>query len=248
MQTTALELPLDEISGPLRAEEALVIELLIRAHVPEWDDEIDYTSIRRLSAESTDDPLKHRYADNVWRGRSSDAATEYMLSLEYCDQPERHMALQTTVNSGLAVQELFRHDKELERGDRDLAVACVVVYDGNRPWNDPKHMRDLFRHSNPGSFRVIWSRPKKAPPPTPLDLPQMLLGLAGVSTVAEMRDELQVLGRVVRDCEDEEFDRRLTGDVKGFLRSKGMFSEALDEARTMQALATAFERSVAEIT
>ena len=161
MQTTAFESTLDEISEPLRAEEALVIELLIRDHIPEWDDNIDYTSIRRLSAESIDDPLKHRYADNVWRGRSLDAATEYVLFLEHCDRPERHMALQTTINSGLAVQELFRHDKELERGDRDLALACVVGYNGDRPWNAPQHVRDLFRHSDPGSFRLISSRSKR---------------------------------------------------------------------------------------
>lgn len=104
---TASEHSLDRISGPYQAEEALVIESLIRAYVPEWTGEIDYSSIRRLSAELIDDPLKHRYAGNIWRGRSLDAGTEYMLFLEYLDRPERHIALQTTVNIGLAAQEFF---------------------------------------------------------------------------------------------------------------------------------------------
>ena len=39
-----------------------------------------------------------------------------MLVLEFQGRPERHMALRTTVYSGLAVQELLRHDKDLASG------------------------------------------------------------------------------------------------------------------------------------
>ena len=53
--------------------------------------------------------------------------------------------------------------------------------------------------------------------------------------------------RVVRDCEDEDFDQFLTQTVKALLRSKGMSSEELEEATTMQTVVTAFERSLDEI-
>lgn len=76
----------------------------------------------------------------------------------------------------------------------------------------------------------------------------MMLGLASVSTADEMSCQLRVLGRVVRDCEDEDFDRFLAGAMKDLLRSKEMFHEVLNEATTMQALATAFERNMDEIT
>ena len=62
-----------------------------------------------------------------------------------------------------------------------------------------------------------------------------------------MRAELRLLLPVVRDCGDEDFDQFLTQTVKALLRSKGMSSEELEEATTMQTVVTAFERSLDEI-
>ena len=224
-----------------------MIELLVRSQMPQWAEEIDYSSLQRLPAEFVDDKLRHRYADKVWQGRSLDAGTEYMVLLEFQGRPERHMALRAAAYTCLAVQELFRHDKELERGDRDLAVRCLVLHHGDRPWNAPTRLRNLFRDSAPDTYQVVSRRPPEAPPPTPLDLPQMLLGLVGVKTALEMGDQLRVLRRVVDECEDEDFDRFLTRTVKAMLRSKGMSSEQLEEARTMQTVTTAFQRSLDEI-
>ncbi|MCY4399690.1 MAG: Rpn family recombination-promoting nuclease/putative transposase [Gemmatimonadetes bacterium] len=224
-----------------------MIELLIRSQIPNWADAIDYSSLQRLPGEFVDDRLRHRFADRVWRGQSLDAGTEYILVLEFQGRPERHMALRTTVYSGLAVQELLRHDKELARGDRDLAVACLVLYHGDRPWNAPTRLRYLFRDSAPDTYQVVSRRPPATPPPTPLDLPQLLLGLAGLSRAQDMQAELRVLQRVVRDCEDDDLDQFLTQAVKAWLSSKGMSSTQLEEAMTMQTVATAFERSLDEI-
>ena len=62
-----------------------------------------------------------------------------------------------------------------------------------------------------------------------------------------MRAELRVLLRVVRDCEDEDFDRFLTATVQALLCSKGMTTEGLEKATTMRTAVTAFERSLDEI-
>jgi hypothetical protein len=170
-----------------------------------------------------------------------------MLVLEFQGRPERQMALRTTIYSGLAVQELLRHDKELASGKRDLAVASLVLHHGDRRWNAPTRLRDLFHDSAPDTYRVVSRRPPDAPPPTPLDLPQMLLGLAAVSRAQDMRAELRALLRVARDYGDEDFDQFLTETVKALLRLKGMSSEELEEATTMQTVVTAFERSLDEI-
>ena len=157
------------------------------------------------------------------------------------------MALRTTVYTGLAVQELLRDEKDLGRGDRDLAVACLVLHHGDRPWNAPTRLRDLFRDSAPDTYRVVTPRPPEAPSPTPLDLPQMVLAMVGLSTAPRMRDELAAVRQVVDQCEDEDFDRFLTRAVTAMLRSKGMSSEQLEEAMTMGTVATAFQRSLDEI-
>ncbi len=150
-------------------------------------------------------------------------------------------------STGLAAQELLRSDKDLGRGERNLSVACLVLHHGDRPWNAPTRLRDLFRDSAPDTYRVVSPRPPEAPPPTPLDLPQMVLAMVGLSTAPRMRDELAAVRQVVEQCEDEDFDRFLTPAVTAMLRSKGMTSEQLEEAMTMGTVATAFQRSLDEI-
>ena len=39
----------------------------------------------------------------------------------------------------------------------------------------------LFRDSAPDTYRMVGRLPPDAPPPGPLDLPQVMLGLAGVA-------------------------------------------------------------------
>lgn len=223
------------------------IELLIRAEIPEWAGAIDHSSLRRLPADFVDDDLRQRYADRVWRGRSLDAGTEYLLLLEFQGRPDPEMALRTADYAILAIRELRRRDKALARGDRRLATACLVLYHGDRPWNAPKRLRDVYLDATPTAYRLVSRRPRDAPPPTPLDLPRMLLGLVRIPTAQRMRSELAVLQRAVRDCRDDEFDRLLTRAVKAMLRSRGMSSDLLEEANTMDAVATTFQRSLEEI-
>ena len=156
-----------------------MIELLIRRHVPEWHGEIEYSSLERLPTELIDERLRRRYPDMIWRARTIDGTTDLVLLLELQGRPERHMVLRTTTYNVLAVQELIEHDKELARGERQLAVESLVLHHGDREWNAPTRLRDLFRDSAPDTYQVVGHLPPDAPPPGPLDLPQMMLGLAG---------------------------------------------------------------------
>ena len=103
-----------------------LIELLIRRHVPEWDEEIEYSTLERLPTELIDERLRRRYPDMMWRARTIDGTTDMILLLELQGRPERHMVLRTTTYNILAVQELIEHDKELGRGERQLAVESLV--------------------------------------------------------------------------------------------------------------------------
>jgi len=107
----------------------------------------------------------------------------------------------------LAVQTLIEHDKELGRGERQLAVESLVLHHGDRQWNVPTRLRELFRDSAPDTYRVVEPLPPDAPPPGPLDLPQMILGLAGVAAETDMMVHVPTLRRVVEGCGDEDFDR-----------------------------------------
>ena len=122
-----------------------MVTLLIRRHVPEWADRIDYPTLQPLPTELIDEQLRRRYPDMTWRVRTSDGSTDLVLLLEFQGRPERHMALRTTIYSCLAAQSLIQHDKELRQGDRELAVVALVLHHGDRRWNAATRLSDLFR-------------------------------------------------------------------------------------------------------
>lgn len=147
-----------------------MIELLIRRQIPEWDGKIEYSTLERLPTELIDERLRRRYADMIWRARTTDGTTDLVLLLELQGRPERHMVLRTTTYNILAVQELIEHDKELRRGERHLAVESLVLHHGDRQWNAPTRLRDLFLDSAPDTYRLVERLPSDAPPQGPLDL------------------------------------------------------------------------------
>ena len=157
------------------------------------------------------------------------------------------MHLRTAEYLILARREVHRRVKAVARGDRRLAMLCLVLYHGDRPWNVPTRLDSTFLDATPTTYRLVSRRPPDAQPPTIVDLPRMMVGLVRIPTAQRMRSELEVLQQLVRDCRDEEFDRLLTGAVKAMLRSKGMSSDLLKEANTMEAVATTFRRSLEEI-
>ena len=219
-----------------------MIELLIRRHVPEWHGEIEYPSLERLPTELIDERLRRRYPDMIWRARTIDGTTDLVLLLELQGRPERHMVLRTTTYNVLAVQELIEHDKELASGERQLAVASLVLHHGDREWNAPTRLRNLFRDSAPDTYRVVGHLSLDAPPPGPLDLPQMMLGLAGLTSETDIRDQLPMLRPVVEGCGDADFDQFMARGVKAMLRSKGFDTDQLKEAMTMATVDTEFRR------
>ena len=156
------------------------------------------------------------------------------------------MALRTNIYGSLATQRLFEGDRELARGDRCLTMACLVFHHGDRKWNAPTKMRDLYEHAAPIEYQPISRLPPDADPPTVLDIPRVLIGLSGASAVLRMRAELPVLGRLVKECGDEDYERYMVRTVRAMLRSKGIHSEELEEAMSMDAVTVAFRRSLEE--
>ena len=132
-------------------------------------------------------------------------------------------------------RKLFSHTRMIElliRGhiqewDGKIEYSTLERLPGQ--WNAPTRLRDLFRDSAPDTYRVVERLPPGAPPPEPLDLPQMMLGLAGVASAADMWEQLPVLRRVVESCADEDFDRFMAQGVRAMLRSKGFDSDQLDD-------------------
>ncbi len=224
-----------------------MMELLIRRHVPEWADRIDYRALEPLPTELIDEHLRRHYPDMIWRVRTTDGSTDPVLLLEFQGRPERHMALRTTIYSCLAAQSLLQRDKELGRGDRELAVVALVLHHGDRRWNATTRLSDLFRDSAPDTYRAVGRLPGDSHPTDPEDLPQLVPGLSGVTTAVQMRAALKVLLPLVEAFGHEDFDRFMARSVKAMLLSKGFSSQQLEEAMTMGTVVTEFQRSWDEV-
>ena len=225
---------------------ARMIELLIRSEMPDWADEIDYASLRRLPANFVDENLTHRSTDLVWQGRSADAGADLLLFLEIRGQSDGETALRTSHYKFSAILELFWHDKVLKRRDRPLTLRSLVLHHGDQPWNESTRLRGVFLDASPEAYHVVSPRLPEDPPPTPLDLPRMLLRLARVSTAEEMRTELPELQRVVGDCRDADLDRFLADNVKALLWRRRISGYPLKYAATLQEVATVLEAGPVE--
>lgn len=223
------------------------IELLIRRYLPEWADAADFATLEALPTELIGDKLGRRYTDMAWRVRSLDGNSDHVLILEFQGRPERAMVLRTSIYGTLLAQRLFQQDKELGKGGRSLDLACFVLYHGDRPWNAPKRLRDLFSGPAPDTYLLVSPRSPNAPAKTPLELPQVLLGLARASAARQVRVELPVLRRLIAAYGDEDFDRFMARAVRAMLISRGIHSEELERAMSMDTVAIAFQQSLEEI-
>ncbi len=110
-------------------------------------------------------------------------------------------------------------------------------------FSDPRMIELLIRRH----YRVVGLMPSEAQPTDPQDLPQAVLALSGVKTAVQMRAVLTILGPLVEACEDEDFDRFMARSVKAMLRSKGIYTQQLEEAMTMGTVVTEFQHGWDEV-
>ena len=214
-----------------------MIELVIRRHFPEWHGTIDYSTLERRPTELIDDKkLLKRYSDTIWHARTTDGTTDLLLLLEFQGKPERHMVLRTTAYNALAVQELIKDDEKLRRGERQLAVASLVLHHGDRKWKAPTHLDELFRGTALYTHRVADRLPSDDSPRKLLDLPQLVLDIAALKKPADVARWVAELGRLVADCDNEDFNRFMARGVRAVLRSKKVDHYGLEEAETMEAV------------
>ena len=111
-----------------------LVEDLLRGFVHgDWLDDVDFSTLDKLSAEFVSGEGRARRGDTVWRVRSRGAWLHLLVMLEFQSRDDPDMALRILEYTTLLYQELARNGA-LEPDGRRPPVLPVVLYNGAAPW------------------------------------------------------------------------------------------------------------------
>lgn len=110
-----------------------IVEILIRDHVPEWTDGIDFATLRleptELVARKT---LQTRHPDMIWSSEAMGGGRVLFL-IEFQRKAEQLMALRTTTYTALALEGIAT-GPDFGPGDALPEFVYLVLYHGDSDW------------------------------------------------------------------------------------------------------------------
>ena len=225
-----------------------MVAILIRHHAREWADEIDFATLREepneLVAGRT---LERRYPDLIWSAETLDGGRVLFL-IEFQRTVEPLMALRTTTYTALALEGVAKAEGP-SAADRLPEFVCLVLYHGERPWNAPDRVADLFERSDPGEYRLVsWAETAEESGESRRDLAALVLGLARSVSARDMAARVWALRAAVNGHGDEDLDEFLFEGTHTILRLRG-YKEVLTQLRekTMDEMAEKFQRSLDDL-
>ena len=224
-----------------------IVGILIRDHVPEWADEIDFATLRQepteLVARKT---LQARHPDMIWSAETMDGGTVLFL-IEFQRKAERLMALRTTTYTALALEGIVA-GPDFSPGAALPEFVYLVLYHGDGPWSGPDSVTDLFERSDPGRFRLVsWREGKGAGRPLD-DITALVLGVARSHGPEDMAAQVAALRATVAELGDASLDAFVVERLKTMLELRDYRKHLkLGGAKTMDELTERFQRSLEEL-
>ena len=144
----ALETMHDETYKKLFAFPRMVEDLLRGFVAGLRVDDIDFSTLQKLSAEYVSDELLKRHGDAVWRVRLRGRWLYLVVLLEFQSRDEPRMALRILTYTGLLYEELVRNGV-VASGEPLPPVLPVVLYNDARPWRAAREMGKLIAAVGP---------------------------------------------------------------------------------------------------
>lgn len=115
----------------------MVRDLLEAFIAEEWIDDVDFSTLARVSGDYVADNLRARRGDIVWRVRCGEHMV-YLL-VEFQSSTDRFMALRVLTYVGLLYQDLIKDSQS-----RDIeylpAILPIVLHSGRKPWSAAEEM------------------------------------------------------------------------------------------------------------
>ena len=117
---------------------------LLRGFVPEaWIEQVDFTTLEKVSGSYVTDDLREREDDIIWRVRWGAEWLYVYLLLEFQSTVDRFMAVRIMVYLGLLYQDLLKR-KQLTRHGLLPPVLPIVLYNGEGRWTAAEELADLI--------------------------------------------------------------------------------------------------------
>jgi len=123
-----------------------MVEDLLRGFVKEtWVDQLDFSTLERVSGSYVSDDLREREDDIIWRVRWGKEWLYVYLLLEFQSTVDTYMAVRIMIYLGLLYQDIIRAG-QLSSSAKLPPVLPVVLYNGNARWDAATEIEDLVEH------------------------------------------------------------------------------------------------------
>jgi len=127
----------------LFSEPEIIIDLL-RGFVREaWVDELDFSTLEKVSGSYITDDLRSREDDVIWRVRYRQNWIYVYLLIEFQSTIDRYMAVRLMSYMGLLYQDLIK-TKQLTADKHLPPILPVVLYNGEKRWDAATELKDLI--------------------------------------------------------------------------------------------------------
>ena len=224
-----------------------MIAFLIRDHVPEWADEVDFSTLREEPTELVGKKtLQRHHPDMIWSAERVDGGRVLFL-VEFQRKVERLMALRTTTYTALTLERIVG-ERDTRSEDPLPEFVYLVLYHGDGPWSAPTRVGHLFQRSEPGRFRLVSWRAGAGVGDPRDDMTALVLGLARSLSMEEMAAQVAALRLRVAERGDANLDAFMVERMDTMLELRDYPEELkLGGAKTMTEMVERFHRSLDEL-
>ena len=108
-----------------------------------WIEQVDFTTLEKVSGSYVTDDLREREDDLIWRVRWGAKWLYVYLLLEFQSTVDRFMAVRIMVYLGLLYQDLLKRQQLTHHG-RLPPVLPIVLYNGETRWTAAEELAELI--------------------------------------------------------------------------------------------------------
>jgi len=169
-----------------------------------WVEQLDFSTLEKVSGSYITEDLREREDDVIWRVRWGDDWLYVYLLLEFQSSEDRYMAVRIMTYLGLLYQDLIRQ-KAFTPSGKLPPVLPVVLYNGEQQWAAAQNIADLVdlvpggleRYRPDFSYLILDEGAIVSDPSWSDQMRNVAAALFRLEHNRDEQDMLEVLGRLV---------------------------------------------------